>query len=201
MGFNNYLPEFIKDYLDERKCGKIWDKTYKLKEQEKYAEAAEIYASFALERLKLSNSGYGELSYCLYCKYAFEMWLEAENPQKMLAEGRNVLCVYSNNEGKWLKYSSGKNVEDLVTMVVQMHGAGFAAEADILAKEINGQLEKYELPMRCSVAAAPVRIRGSVFPSVCPQCGAKVPYIENRENVECSYCETVIYAKNIKSEN
>jgi hypothetical protein len=194
MGFKDYLPEFIQEYLDQRKCDKIWNETYKLKQQEKYAEAAEVYAAFALERLKLSNLGYGELSYCSYCKYAFEMWLKAGNPQKMLEEGRNVLRVYSNNDGKWLKYSAGKNVEDLITMIVQIHGAGFAAEAEILSKEINEQLEKYEMPMRCSVAAAPVR--GNVFPSLCPQCGGKIPKTENRNTVECLYCETVIYAKN-----
>lgn len=194
MGFTDYLPEFIQKYLDERKSAKIWDKAYKLKQQEKYAEAAEVYAAFAFERLKLKDSGYGELSYCSYCEYAFEMWLKAENPQKMLEEARNVLRVYGNNDGKWLKYSAGQNVEDLITMVVQMHGAGFAAEAEILSKEINEQLEKYEMPMRCAVAATP--ILGDYFPLLCPQCGAKIPKTESRNTVECLYCETVIYAKN-----
>ena len=192
MSYKDYLPAFIREYLDQRKCSKIWNETYQLNQEEKYAEAAEIYAAFALERLKLGASGYGELSYCLYCKYAFEMWLKAELPQKMLEEGRNVLRVYSNNDGKWLKYSSGKNVEDLITMVVQMHGAGYTVEAEILTKEINMQLEKSKMPIRCSVAAPP---QENYFPTLCTQCGAKVPITENRKTVECLYCETVIYTK------
>lgn len=192
MGFKDYLPEFIREYLDRRKCSKIWDKAYKLDQQEKYAEAAEVYAAFALERLKLPDSTYGELSYCLYRKYAFEMWLKAKNPRKMLKEGRNVLRAYSNNDGRWLKYNSGKKIEDLISMVVQIHGAGFATEAEILSDEINEQLEKHEMPMRYSIVSAPVRENG--FPTLCSQCGAGIPSVRNRNSVECLYCASVIYA-------
>lgn len=189
----DYFREFFEDYFQERRREKVNDKAYELAQQEKFAEAAEVYIRFAPELLKYSSPGYGQLMYCVYCHYAFEMWIKAKDAGNALQQARNALRVLSSNDGSWLKYDSGKQAEKVLAMIGELYIAGYTAEADLFSKEVNEQLEKYDVPLRSVVG--PVRESGGKFPSLCPHCGAKLPSGTNKAALECSYCETVTYAQ------
>lgn len=187
MGF---IKDFIQNYFlnspEERRRSKISREAYDLAEQGRYAEAAEVNARHALEELKDSD-----LMYSLYCIYAFEMWIKAQEPGEALREARNVLRVYINEDGKWLKYGSAYP-DNLMAMVSQFFAAGYAAEAAVFAGEVNRELEKYELPVRC--AAVPVR--KNIFPVSCSDCGANLSHNPYQETAQCSYCRAIVYAVN-----
>lgn len=191
MKFIDYFPEFLKEYLLERQRQKVWERAYNLAQQEKYTEAAEVYTKFAPKLLEYSNVGFGELLYCVYCNYAFEMWIKAKNVTNALQQARNTLHILSSNDGKWLKYNSGQQANDLLKMVIKLYGEGYIAEADTLSIEINEQLEKYNVPLRC--AAAPSY--RNQFPSICLQCGGKLPYSPNHNAIKCPFCDTTIYSQ------
>lgn len=191
MKFIDYLPEFIREYLLEKRREKICAKAYNLAQQEKYAEAAEVYVRFAPELLEYRQTGYGKLMYCVYCSYAFEMWIKAKDVKNALLQARNTLRILSSNDGEWLKYASGQQADNLLKMVVTLYGEGYIAEADTLSNEVNGQLAKYQVPLRCAAAPAH-RIK---FPSLCPHCGGKLPYSPSRFAIECPFCDTTIYAQ------
>lgn len=182
----DYFPGFIKEYFRERRRAKVVDKAIDLAAQEKYADAAEVYTRYAPEVLE-----YGELLYVLYCRYAFEMWIKAKDVGNALQQARNALRILCSNDGEWLKYSSGTHADDLLWMAGELYATGYIAEADIFSQEVNVQLEKYDLPMRCVVGT----LRKSTFPSVCPQCGGNLPYSPYQHAIECPFCETVNYAE------
>jgi len=199
MEFIKDIREYFEDYFQKRRRNKVNAEAFELARQEKYAEAAEVYMRFAPELLKYSQIGYGELMYCIYCRYAFELLIKAKDAEKSLEQARKTLEILLRNDGKWLKDNSGAQAKDILAMVGDLYIAGFAAEAEILAKEVNDQLEKYNIPLRSVVGAVPKSpaepILKSKFPPKCSHCGAKIPYSPNEDAIECSYCETVIYAR------
>ncbi len=170
-----------------RRHSKIMEKVGDLARQGKYAEAAELYTLQAQKELKISDLGYS-----LYCKYAFEMWIKAGEPRKALHEAGKVLSVYVTNDGRWLKYNSGDYVENLTSMVSDFFGANYIAEGAFLAGEVNKELEKFGLPMRC--AAVPVR--KNVFPTSCSGCGGNFFSNPYQDIARCGYCKAVIYPLN-----
>lgn len=171
----------------QRRHSKIMEKVDDLARQGKYAEAAEVYTLQAQKELKISD-----LAYSLYCKYAFEMWIKAGEPRKALHEAANVLWVYVANDGRWMKHNSGDYVENLTSMVSDFFGAGYIAEGAFLAGEVNKELERFGLPMRC--AAVPVR--KNVFPTSCSGCGANVFSNSYQDIARCDHCDAVIYPLN-----
>lgn len=170
-----------------RRHSKIMERVDALARQGKYSEAAEVYTSQALKELKISD-----LAYSLYCKYAFEMWIKAGEPRKALHEAGKVLSVYVTNDGRWMKYNSGDNVENLTSMVSDFFGANYTAEGAFLAGEVNKELEKFGLPMRC--AAVPVR--KNVFPTSCSDCGGNFFSNPYQDIARCGYCKAIIYPLN-----
>lgn len=197
MKFIDYLPKFLRGYLLEKQRERICGKAYDLAKKEKYKEAAEIYTNFAPKLLEYDDIGFGELMYCIYCKYAFEMWMKAKDVENALQQARNALKILIKNDGKWLKYNSGEQANDLLKMVVALYGEGYIAEGDNLSREINQQLEKYDVPLRC--IASPVH--RNKFPSICPQCGGKLPYSPNHNAIKCPFCETTIYSQQEQGSN
>lgn len=167
---------------------KIRKKTDKLAGQKRFAEAAELNMREALKEL---NNNY-PLVYTMYCKDAFEMWLKAQEPGKALQEARNVLSIYLRNNGDWLRYNSADYVENLTSMVSDFFGAGYLSEGAVFAGEVNHQLEKYGLPMRC--AAVPVH--KNIFPASCTDCGANLSHTPYQDTAQCGYCKAIIYPLN-----
>ena len=166
------------------KINEIWQKSYDLAKEGKYADAAKFNALQAVRELKVS-----EPMYCLYTKYAVEMWIKAGEPNKALDEARNILRVYVKNDGAWLKHKSGDYAKNFTSIVSDFFTAEYTAEAAVLAGEVNYQLEKFGLQIRC--AAVPVR--KNVFPASCTDCGANVFSNPYQDIAQCDYCKAVIY--------
>ncbi len=197
MKFIDYLPEFLRDYLLERQRMKVWSKAYDLAKKEKYQEAAEVYNNFAPRLLEYNKVGFGELMYCTYCNYAFGLFIKAKDVENALQQARNALKILIQNDGKWIKYNSGEQANDLLKMVVALYGEGYIAEGDTLSREINEQFEKYDVPLRCIAAPA----QRNKFPSICPQCGGKLPYSPNHKAIKCPFCEITIYSQKEEGSN
>ena len=174
-----------------RRHSKLRKKTEVLIQQGRYAEAAKGYTSQALKELKKS-----ELSFATYSIYAFEMWVMAQEPDKALNEARNVLWIYINNNGRWLRDESGKYVDDLTSIVSDFFVAGFNSEGAVFAGEVNNQLEKFGLPMRCAV----VPVHKNIFPASCTDCGANLSHTPYQDTAQCGYCKAIIYPLNPLSE-
>ena len=170
-----------------RRHSKLRKKTEVLIQQGRYAEAAEGYSSQALKELKKS-----ELSFATYSIYAFEMWAKAQEPGKALNEARNVLCIYINNNGRWLRDKSGKYVDDLTSIVSDFYLTGFNSEGAVFAGEVNHQLEKFGLPMRCAV----VPVHKNIFPASCSDCGGNLSHNPYQDTAQCGYCKAIIYPLN-----
>lgn len=170
-----------------RRYSKILKETYALTAQKRYAEAAEVFTRQAQKELKDNN-----VLYSTYCKNAFEMWVKAKEPGKALNEARNVLWLYSQNDGQSLKYNSGDKVEDLNSLVSSLLIADYAAEGAVFAGEVNNQLERFGLAVRC--AAVPVS--KNIFPTSCTDCGANLSHNPYQDTAQCGYCKAIIYPLN-----
>lgn len=175
-----------------RRHTKIMEKADVLAREKKYAEAAELYIRQAQKEGKTSD-----LAFSIYSRYAFGMWIKAGEPRKALQEAGNVLWGYVANNGMWMKYNSGDDVEKLTSMVSDFFGAGYIAEGAFLAGEVNKELERFGLPMRC--AAVPVG--KNVFPVSCSNCGANVFSNPYHDIARCEYCKATIYPINEGNSN
>lgn len=187
--FKKYLPEFVREYLRERRRASFIGKAIKLAGKEQHIEAAEIYEDYARVVFEEEDN---ELSATLYTQYAFEQRLAGKQPDKALEQARETLRLFCLNDGKWLKYDSGDNAKEIVAMVSQLYAAGFPEQGSKLAAEANEEFERHNLPIRC--AAEP--IRRSEFPAACAQCGGRLPESPFAVAIECPFCHTVIYAEN-----
>lgn len=183
--FTNYLPNFVREYLRERRRSAVVGKAIDLNSEGKFEEAAKIYEDFATEKLSETT-----LMSSLYRRYAFEMWMSAKKPQQALGQAKEALRLLCEDEGKWLKNDDGENADEIISMVSQLYAAGFTAEGADLAAESNEQFEIHGLPVRC--AAEPVR--RSKFPVSCSQCGGVLPESPFDISINCTFCQTVVYA-------
>ena len=179
------IKERIRDFFRSRRREKLVSRAISLAHDAKHADAAAIYEQVAVHAIEES-----ELLASLYHGYAFQEWLAAREPKRAFDQARNVLRMLTAKDGKWLTYDSGENADQLVSMVSKLYAAGFLYEGEKLAIESNLALEKYGLPVRCSVAP----VRRSKFPSLCVQCGGTLPQTAFEMSVTCMFCSTVVYA-------
>lgn len=185
MGMTKYLPRFLTEFiLDRRRSRNTW-KAILLASDKRFAEAADLYSTFADRHLADRT-----LHYSTLCKYSMENWIEAKDPANALVQARKALRAFGNNDGEWLKYSAGDHAGVLVEMATQLHAARFTAEAEIFADEVNAQFERYKVPFRCILDPD----ERSPFPAQCEQCGGSLPSSTHRESIECPFCKVVIYA-------
>jgi hypothetical protein len=188
--FAGFLVTVVADKVTafrNEQISKLWEETGYLAAQGKYVAAAEIFTRHALKEIKRN-----ELFFCLYCRNASEMWVMAREPDKALQEARNILQVYVKNNGKWLKFNTGKYVEDLTKLVNHFLAAGYNAEGAMFAGEVNQHLESFGFPMHC--AAVPVG--KNIFPKSCSICGAVLSSNPYQDVAQCDYCKAIIYPLN-----
>lgn len=185
MDLFHSIKERIRDFFRTRRRNKLVSRAIDLAHKGKHSEAATIHEQIAVECIEES-----ELLASLYYRYAFEHWLAAMDPKRALEQALNVLQMLIAKDGKWLTYDSGENVDDLIAMVSKLYAAGYLNEGETLAVESNKNLEKYGLPVRCSVGP----VGRSKFPSLCSQCGGTLPVGSFERSVTCTFCQTVVYA-------
>lgn len=186
MAFEKYLPKILREFLLERRRSRATWKAILLASEKRFAEAARIYSDFADQHLAEST-----LQYSTHCEYAMENWIEAKQPQEALEQARRALRSFGNDDGEWMRYSSGDYAGALVKMATKLHTDGFTAEAETFAREVNEQLEKYNVPFRCLLDPA----EKNEFPSICTQCGGSLPYSTHQQAIECPFCEILVYAR------
>lgn len=187
MAFERYLPKFLSEFLRERRRSRIVWQVINLRDEQRFAEAAEVYSNFAEEHSAVERTLY----YGLYGEYALENWIDAGRPGKALEQARSVLRAFCRNDGEWMRYSSGDHASVLIQMATKLHAAAFLAEAETFALEVNAQLEKYSVPFRCLIDPAEKKL----FPTVCGQCGGLLPYSTHQEAIKCPFCGALAYSQ------
>jgi rubrerythrin len=180
----NVIEGFQRDRRRNKTVGEATDLDY----DGKPGESAEVYAKLAAEEGE-SN----ELIYALFSQNAFKLWLKAKEIDKAMAKARDILRVLSDSG--WLK-KSDDTVNDLSQMVGELYVAGYTAEADTFAKEINAALVAQGLAPLASAdkTAGPATAKPGKLPSICPDCGGPLPEAGDQDQVLCPYCGSVIRA-------
>lgn len=173
---------WIQKMISNWKSNTLGSRARRFQYDDRFAEAAEAYAQQA--DVDLPDN---ELIYADECKYSFDMWLKAKNPQKALEQARRSLHGYTL--GDWLK---GENsyIDDLTGMVGDLRKADYVDEADAFLTDINNYLASIgEEPLIVTFAG-----KQQAYPAVCPHCGGAVSYHGTLEEISCQYCGDVIHA-------
>jgi len=173
---------WIQKMIRKLKSNRLGIAARQFKYDDKFADAAETYAQQADIDLPAN-----ELIFADECKYAFEMWMKAGNPQKALEQARRALNGYSR--GHWLK---GENpyIDNLTEMVGDLRKADRVDEADAFLSDIN----KYLI----SIGEQPVIVTLSgkqrSYPEACPHCGGTISYHGMLDEITCPFCNGVVHA-------
>jgi len=173
---------FFADYRIKRRRAKARDEANDHRQAGRLAEAAEVY-----ERMAAEVRAHNELIYEDDCHDAVRTWLQANDPEAALRNGRSALKVIANSE--WINLSKD-TVEDICQMVGEFHPAGYGAAADLFAGEINAALAAHNLPPRFQTTHGK-------FPALCPQCGGAIPLTYTDTSVTCSFCGSVIKGESV----
>lgn len=150
-----------------------------------YAEAAEQYTHLA-ELAQNFNRPRRVVQ--LYLR-AFDAWCKAKQGNQALAAAKAALKVAS---------ARPRAAARIVTEVIaELKANGFNSEASLLTNEVNSLLSGFGLSLANatpsdSTPAAPERGK---LPSLCPQCGGRLPRAFGEDELECDYCGTIIRAE------
>jgi hypothetical protein len=158
--------------IDKRAIKALQDDVSKFQTHGQYAEAAETYARLAAMYLNDNP-----LIYAGYCHDAFRMWLKAKDVENALLQAHNAFRVL--DDAGWLRRSM-EQVLDLKQMIDELKAAGYPAEANSFANELDRKLAEFGLMLR--------PVSGGKLPTICPACGAPLPYSNFEDEIKCSSC-------------
>jgi hypothetical protein len=143
-----------------------------------FAEAAENYEQAAAAFLDDNV-----LIFVRYSHEAFRTWLKAKTVERALQQAHEALRVL--DASGWLKKSM-EEVLDLKQMIDELEAAGYGAEADAFARELDEHLSEVGLMLKPRSARRPL--------TVCPACGAPLPDPSRGDEMKCSFCGFVVPA-------
>jgi LSD1 subclass zinc finger protein len=158
--------------IDKRAVKALQDDISKFQTHGQYADAAEAYARLAVMYLDDNP-----LIYAGYCHDAFRMWLKAENVENALIQANNAFRVL--DDAGWLRRSM-EQVLDLKQMIDELKAGGNFAEAASFANELDIKLAEFGLMLRPA--------SGGKLPTICPACGAPLPYSSSADEIKCPSC-------------
>lgn len=140
-----------------------------------YAEAAAQYSHLAEVALTL---GRPRRVIQLHLR-AFDAWLAAKNGDEALHDARSALALANRRPRK-----AARLAEALIT---DLRTRGFPNQANALAG-VSGIPAAEMAQAQKEVATQ----KPLVFPTVCPQCGGRLPKAYGEDEIECDYCGTVV---------
>jgi hypothetical protein len=112
---------------------------------------------------------------------AYESWLAAKNPAEAIPHGRQAIATAALHRPRQASQMAQQIIADL-------RAAGYTAEANALATELTAHLGEP------STASQPIPPPNPplTFPTICPQCGGRLPRAYGDDEIECDYCGTII---------
>ncbi len=148
-----------------------------------YAQAAEGFAHLAEMAQQFSRP---RRVVQLHLR-AFEAWVKARQPAAAVQQARTAVEFITASGRPRVAFNVIREV------LGELRAAGYHAEADALARDVNERLAGLGAPLASTPASAPAEPPPpKKFPGACPQCGGRLPRSFGEDEIECDYCGTVI---------
>ncbi len=163
-----------------------FDEASQLFDNGQYQEAAEGFAELATSATQFSRP---RRVVQLHLR-AYEAWLAAKQPANAVTEARSAINAAVSVRPRKAARITQQVIEDL-------RAAGYTQEAEAFAKELNAGLmgQAFSVPVGPASPAATEKTPAPKLPSMCPQCGGRLPRAYGDDEVECDYCGSVIRAE------